>query len=810
MLDAFTRVIAQADNRGEFLSNTQLDALGNMVRDGNKRLDAVSRITSNASSIVANATRNLFEDQPYLVQPGGSAYTNRRAAACSRDMEMILRYITYATLAGDASILDDRCLRGLAETYVALGIPGSSVALGIQKMKEAALPIINDPINITPGDCSFITSEVATYFDRAAAAVSGSSLSGGRFTGGVPALTLRTGIPLVGGFRYSIQPSPLPNDTPQQHVSTQPLTPSNDNLKRHVNVCVARQHEQECLPRTTSLGVNKDYALRIHIGPLSPDSVVMNPAEFPTHILPESEEGHWIEVNVQSYDFVVPKPSNYLFLPKQGASWVCQCPQGRSHQCNQTTRNPYLLISIKTPDVQQDAKLQIRLFYQNHLIQSQCLTAEIVRMESEGNGHRALIDCNVSALDNLDILQPRTVNVSTEGGDHGTHKIWIKGGEEGTLVCRLAEGQMRDAANAVRQVLYDIHILTDESGDRKNRLREDNSKTKQDFIDDLKLLAPLGQKFWNMLFISGRDAWEEKLKSPASIQISRIGGSNFVFPWNLVYDLPLESNHAKYQECRLLKDWETSNALLEAAPNRCPYDAEHTLNTICPFGFWGFKHVVEQLPFVPIGWSLPLIIQLAHRFPTVIVGRSLTLDASVTEVHLKHLAPVIDCDSLDDLSDALAKSIEIVYFYTHGRRQEIPGVSQKTPALQLGTDEQLIPDDIIAWHRSKWSKDHWHNTSPMVFINGCHTAELTPESLINFVDTFSAVHAAGVIGTEITLSQRLASESAEQFFKHFRKNETVGESLRKMRIHLLKKCNLLGLAYTAYCSTDLRLSKVGI
>ncbi|MFB2923053.1 MULTISPECIES: phycocyanin subunit beta [Aerosakkonema] len=171
MLDAFAKVVSQADAKGEFLSSAQLDALGNLVRDGNKRLDVVNRITSNASDIVSSAARALFEEQPQLIAPGGNAYTNRRMAACLRDMEIILRYVTYAILAGDSSVLDDRCLNGLRETYQALGTPGSSVAVGVGKMKDAAIAIANDPQGITQGDCSSLISEVASYFDRAAAAV---------------------------------------------------------------------------------------------------------------------------------------------------------------------------------------------------------------------------------------------------------------------------------------------------------------------------------------------------------------------------------------------------------------------------------------------------------------------------------------------------------------------------------------------------------------------------------------------------------------------------------------------------------------
>jgi len=171
MFDAFAKVVSQADTRGEYLSPSQLDALIAMVADGNKRMDTVNRITSNSSAIVANAARALFAEQPALIAPGGNAYTNRRMAACLRDMEIILRYITYAIFAGDASILDDRCLNGLKETYLALGTPGASVAVGVQKMKDAALAIANDTSSITYGDCSSLMSEVSSYFDKAAASI---------------------------------------------------------------------------------------------------------------------------------------------------------------------------------------------------------------------------------------------------------------------------------------------------------------------------------------------------------------------------------------------------------------------------------------------------------------------------------------------------------------------------------------------------------------------------------------------------------------------------------------------------------------
>ena len=171
MFDAFAKVVSQADARGAYLSTDQIDALSAMVADGNKRMDSVNRITSNSSAIVASAARELFAEQPQLIAPGGNAYTSRRMAACLRDMDIILRYITYAIFSGDASVLNDRCLNGLRETYVALGTPGTSVAVGVEKMKAAAIAIANDSAGITSGDCSSLMSEIGSYFDTAAAAV---------------------------------------------------------------------------------------------------------------------------------------------------------------------------------------------------------------------------------------------------------------------------------------------------------------------------------------------------------------------------------------------------------------------------------------------------------------------------------------------------------------------------------------------------------------------------------------------------------------------------------------------------------------
>ena len=184
MLDAFSRAVVAADSKTAPIGGAELDALKGFIAEGNKRLDAVNAVASNASCIVSDAVAGMICENTGLIQAGGNCYPNRRMAACLRDGEIILRYVTYALLAGDASVLEDRCLNGLKETYAALGVPTTSAARAVGIMKASSLAHINNTnseanggkrfrkMEAKDGDCSSITSEAASYFDRVVAAIS--------------------------------------------------------------------------------------------------------------------------------------------------------------------------------------------------------------------------------------------------------------------------------------------------------------------------------------------------------------------------------------------------------------------------------------------------------------------------------------------------------------------------------------------------------------------------------------------------------------------------------------------------------------
>lgn len=80
------------------------------------------------------------------------------------------------------------------------------------------------------------------------------------------------------------------------------------------------------------------------------------------------------------------------------------------------------------------------------------------------------------------------------------------------------------------------------------------------------------------------------------------------------------------------------------------------------------------------------------------------------------------------------------------------------------------------------------------------------QALIEFITPFiENANAAGVIGTEITIFEPLASAFGEECLRRFLSSSTIGESVRGARLKLLKDGNPLGLVYIPYVLSNLRL-----
>ncbi|MEA5537313.1 allophycocyanin subunit beta [Crocosphaera sp. XPORK-15E] len=136
MRDAVTNLIRNYDVTGRFLDRDAIASLKSYFESGTARIQVAALINGNSADIVKGAGLQLFEEVPELIRPSGNAYTTRRYSACLRDMDYYLRYASYALVAGDPNVLDERVLQGLRETYNSLGVPIGPTVRGIQIMKE--------------------------------------------------------------------------------------------------------------------------------------------------------------------------------------------------------------------------------------------------------------------------------------------------------------------------------------------------------------------------------------------------------------------------------------------------------------------------------------------------------------------------------------------------------------------------------------------------------------------------------------------------------------------------------------------------
>ncbi len=589
---------------------------------------------------------------------------------------------------------------------------------------------------------------------------------------------------------------------------------------RHVNIWFVEARGGTPVPRHVDLAAQRPYLLRLSIGELDSKSIVHTPAPFPAELLPPSETGNWLDVAVASDDFRVPNRLFPIFLPSAGPAWVCPCTPGGPHTCDPRDRAPVLDIAVVTPARTGIAQLRLAIYCNRNIVQSQRVRAAIVPPPARpGQGTWSVIDYTLTTgLTEVDALPAPAVSFLTNEDDHASHLVMFNDDKHDVISFHLTEAQMSAAVTAARQALLDAHIEVyggklGAQVQRKNRYNARNAKSREDFKGDLRKLAEVGRVLWDALFGDQRERARglrhTALARPAVIQVARAGRSTYVFPWALLYELPIEPGDPDaWWFCPIVDEWDPESDPTGDILASCPYERRHDeLNVLCPYGFWGVRHVIEQPPSVP---RLALQVTTELPPPRVVMVKSKQLDTKLTDAHITQVTNALPgflmcpADSRPLARKWLgADAMELIYFYCHGLDALLPGAVPQ-PYLGIGVDDRLVPGDIGVWFEQLWSPQHWERTAPLIFINGCHTVAVTTSSLVQFVDAFAGVRAAGVVGTEITLHQRVASEAGAVFLQALRRpGASVGEALRTTRLHLLRKGNVMGLAYTAYCSATL-------
>lgn len=148
MQDAITNILNKYDLTGKYLDTNAINQIKAYLNTGLDRIKVIEFINSKSTKIIKKASNQLYLEQPELLRPGGNSYTTRRYAACLRDLEYYLRYASYALIAGDNNILNERVLNGLRETYNSLGVPIAPTARSLQILQNIIQEEISSIYNI--------------------------------------------------------------------------------------------------------------------------------------------------------------------------------------------------------------------------------------------------------------------------------------------------------------------------------------------------------------------------------------------------------------------------------------------------------------------------------------------------------------------------------------------------------------------------------------------------------------------------------------------------------------------------------------
>ena len=153
MQDAIISVIHSSKNKGEYLDSVDIKRLKHYIQTGDLRVQGAKTISAHAADIVQESvSRSLSSNGTSQASTIGKT---RQYAACIRDLDYFLRYAIYAMLAGDTSVLDERVLDGLQETYTLLGVSITSTVKALQCMKD----VITDLVGPEVGE------EIGIYLD---------------------------------------------------------------------------------------------------------------------------------------------------------------------------------------------------------------------------------------------------------------------------------------------------------------------------------------------------------------------------------------------------------------------------------------------------------------------------------------------------------------------------------------------------------------------------------------------------------------------------------------------------------------------
>ncbi len=496
-----------------------------------------------------------------------------------------------------------------------------------------------------------------------------------------------------------------------------------------------------------------------------------------------------------------------------------------------------LYFPVRAPAEPGEYRMRCNLYWGQILLQSR-LVEVLVEVNPVAHGEEVVLrvtpDYTIAPSLNpahLRQLPEHRLSVLMNQNQDGTHSFHFLGAENGRLYknddIRFGENELQDMITTARKKLRRVSWDSEEEWRDKEQdpYRYQDQTLKIDRLKaDLINLAQWGYAFYDAISqrLAGHNGIDEYdlqdlMVKPGLVQIALKELPSYILPVSLIYDYDLDVGAPDLSLCPMFEAAVVNQQALEETTcfqGNCPSRGD--LKVICPSGFWGFRHylgtpltVVNTQDKEEIGEKnntapdIPPVIEIQGEL-RLAAGVATNLD--FTESHIKKISNLrtgthLDyADNRDRVIEVLKGNPHVVYFYCHG------GYAGTGPYLQVGSedDPQIIdPTNIKAY------KIRWDSPRPLVFINGCHTTSVAPLQALQFISPLvTRARCAGVIGTEITIFEELATRFAEACLGRFYAGESIGEAIRNARLALLQEGNPLGLVYIPFVMAGLRLVEI--
>jgi len=389
-------------------------------------------------------------------------------------------------------------------------------------------------------------------------------------------------------------------------------------------------------------------------------------------------------------------------------------------------------------------------------------------------------------------VQPRSLSMTILGGEDGFQLI-MTGAVAALAKLPITKDLLALKIRETREVLRKDVVYLQDPRTRQNVLQQQIDIPPETRDLALQRLAEVGYRLYQDIFYSADADTQANLLGDRLRELARADGTlkiqifsqHFMMPWGLLY----MAKEDEYDPADIHTDW-----------------------------FLGFKHIIEHIPLQQQMMVTDNVIDASNGL-TVSLNVNKDIDADMraplvgsqvdywTGVEKEGNLKLVQRTSSADLINALrvTKSTEdqIFYFYCHAVSKDLEEGGPDSSTLVISRTDKISLKDLKLQASQKLTLPG----EPLVFINACESAELSPLFYDGFVPYFLAKGARGVIGTECETPALFAVEWAKRFFDRLLKGESVGEialSLRQEFLH--QHNNVLGLLYALYVDGDTRVS----